>query len=277
MSYFQVNALERDALQVVRLIGSLKNSSAPINRIPPEVFSLIPNYWKDSDKDKALIKSTHVCRDWRKIFVLRPSLWTRLVCTNVSKTQVYISRSGFYPLEICLRQVDDTFYQKKAFLLAVPRIRHLKTLSVSGNPTQVLPVLVKHFSCALPRLEKLKIRFTCDQTPTFPDELFNGDLSSLRELSLAGVITSLPWRGLSNLTTFDLCDVPEDRILLTQLLDFFESAPHIHRIRLLNAIPDSSDAPAGRVVSLPHLKELVIIAQPAHSITSPSQPEHCCV
>jgi hypothetical protein len=42
--------------------------------------------------------------------------------------------------------------------------------------------------------------------------------------------------------------------------------PLLHRIRLDDAFPESSDAPPGRVVSLPHLKYLTIIANPAHTI-----------
>ena len=82
----------------------------------------------------------------------------------------------------------------------------------------------------------------------------------------AGVVTSLPWRGLSNLTTFSLCHIPEDRILLTYLLDFFETSPRLRYIQLHDSIPNSRNAPTDRMVSLPHLKELNITAQPSHAI-----------
>jgi hypothetical protein len=256
--YFQVDALEHDALQVLSLVRSIKNTFALVNRTPPEVLTLVPKYL-DGER---LIKLTHVCRSWREVFISRPSLWTSLDCTNVDKTRVYIDRSKSSPLKISLGQS----YREEAFLRAVPHIPRLKTLSISGNPTKILPVLVEHFSCPVPLLDELKISFLCDQAPTLPDELFNRDLSSLRELSLAGGITPLPWRDLSNLTTFNLCRVPEDKILLTQLLDFFESAPHLRHIQLHDSIPESSNAPAERVVPLSHLKDLSIIARPAHSI-----------
>ena len=35
---------ERDALDVLRLVRSVKSTFAPINRIPPEVLSLTPGY-----------------------------------------------------------------------------------------------------------------------------------------------------------------------------------------------------------------------------------------
>ena len=240
----------------------MKNTFALVNRTAPEVLSLVPNYWEDSYRDETLIKLTHVCRGWREIFISRPSLWTSLDCKNVDKTRVYIERSKSVPLEVCL----EWFYHEEAFLLAVPHVPRLKTLSVSGNPAKILPALVEHFSCPVPLLCELKISFVCDQAPALPDELFNGDLSTLRELSLAGVITLLPWRDLSNLTTFNLCHVPKDSILLNQLLDFFESAPHLRHVQLHDSIPNSSNAPAEWVVPLFHLKDLSIVAQQAHSI-----------
>jgi len=242
------------------------NALAPINRIPPDVLSMIPNYWEDDDRDKGLIGLTHVCRSWRDIITSRPLLWTRLDCTSVSKTKLYIERSKSCPLEISLKDAYVTSYREKAFIPTVPHIDRFRTLSVSGEPTEALPFLVRHFSCPVPLLDTLKISLVIDQAPIPSDNLFNGDLSSLRQLSLTGVTMPLPWRDLSNLTTFSLHQVPEEKIVLTQLLDFFESVPHLRHIQLHDSIPNSSDASAGRVVPLPYLKELSINAQPAHSI-----------
>ena len=261
MSCFQANALERDALEVLSLVRSMKNTIAPVNRTPPEVLSLIPDYWGDYKKDRNLIRLTHVCRSWREIFISRPSLWTCLDFWNTDKTRAYTERSKCVPLKIYLQPP----YEEGAFLLAIPHIHRLKTLLVSGNPAQVIPVLAEHFSRPFPLLDKLKICFRFDQVPTLPGGLFDGGLSSLRELTLTGVITALPWRNLSNLTTFKLHDVPEDKILLTQLLDFFESAPYLRRIRLCDSLPSSSDAPPERVVRLPHLKDLSITTEQPHS------------
>ena len=244
----------------------MKNTFALVNKTPPEILSLVPTYLEDSHDDKTLIKLTHVCRSWRAVFISRPSLWARLDCKNTDRTRVYIERSKTFPLKICLEQADDTFYREEAFLLAVPHIPRLKSLSVSGNPDQVLPVLVEHLSRPVPLLNYLKINFECVEAPALPDELFNGDLSTLREFSLAGVITPLPWRGLLNLTTFNLSRIPEDKILLTQLLDFFESAPNLRHIHLHDSIPNSSNAPTERVVSLSQLKDLNVTTQPEHFI-----------
>jgi hypothetical protein len=55
-------------------------------------------------------------------------------------------------------------------------------------------------------------------------------------------------------------------ISMTQLLDFFERAPRLREIKLMDSLPDSSNAPAERGVHLSHLVLLRIYAQPAHSI-----------
>ena len=263
----EINALERDALKVLSLIRSRKNTFAFINKIPPDVLTLIPDYWDDSDRDKNLIKLTHVCRGWWEIFTSRPSLWTRLDCTNVKRMRIYIERSRSLPLAVHLGYIVGTTPWEEAFLLITPHLRRLKTLSIFASSTQVAPLLVKYLSRHLPLLEKLTITVAAfDEFPPLPDGLFVGDLSSLKELRLSGVVTSLPWKNMSKLTTFRLCHIPVDKILLTQLLDFFESAPHIRRLHLHQSIPGSSDDPPERVVSLPHLEDLKIIAQPPHSI-----------
>ena len=263
--FSQVNAIERDALQVLSLVRSTKNALSLVNRVPPDVLAMIPTYWEDSEGDMGLIRLTHVCRSWRETIMSRPLLWTRLDCTSVGKTKLYIERSKSCPLEICIRPARNAFYREQAFILAIQHIDRLRTLSVSGNPREVLPVLVKHFSRRVPLLNVLNINLVYPASIP-PSSLFDGDLSSLRELSLTRVIMPLPWSDLSSLTTFNFCHVPKDVILLSQLLDFFESVPRLRHIRLHNSIPNSSDAPTERVVFLPRLKDLSIIAQPPHSI-----------
>ncbi|KAF9647942.1 hypothetical protein BDM02DRAFT_3072018, partial [Thelephora ganbajun] len=79
-------------------VRSIKNKLAPINRIPPETFSLIPGYLNERDMDENLIALTHVCRGWREVLIAHSALWTRLDCTDAEKTRVYIERSKSSPL-----------------------------------------------------------------------------------------------------------------------------------------------------------------------------------
>ena len=52
---FQLDALEQDALETHSNLRPLRNTLAPINRIPPEVLSLIPDYSDEDDPDQVSI------------------------------------------------------------------------------------------------------------------------------------------------------------------------------------------------------------------------------
>ena len=257
---FQADALERVASEVLGLVRSAKNSFAPINRIPSEVLSTIPDYYREGVQDRVLIALTHVCRDWREKFTSRASLWTRLDFTNIDKTRTYIQRSQSSPLQFCIKSrrviaIDD------ALTLIIPHIRRLKSITINAH---ALPNVLKHFCCPTPLLEKLHIDIAAVRDSVLDAALFNGDLSSLRELRLIGVITNLPWKNLANLRVFDIGSY-SPRYGVTQLLNFFESAPLLHTIRLEVSTQRSSDAPPQRIVPLSHLKVLTIRADPPHS------------
>ena len=253
----------------------MKNDSAPISKIPPEVFSIIPEYFggddEDEDEDEDLITMTHVCRGWRELLITRPSLWTHLHCKNIDRTRVYIERSKSAPLELSLFDAGRTGYLKNAFLLAVPHVSRIKSLDIdtAGN---LLQNLTPHLSCPAPLLSELTITYSGDPIHVLDTTLFNGNLPSLSSLSLWGVITHLPWKNLPNLTTFKLYHVPEGKTSVTQLLNFFEGAHYLRDIALASSMP-TSDAPPGRVVSLPHLKKLYIYPSPVHSILL----NHLCI
>jgi hypothetical protein len=264
-----VNSLEQDALGVLSLIRSVKNSLAPINRIPPEVLLLIPDYY-DDDTDQGLIALTHVCRGWRDMFISRSSLWTQLDCTNVDKTRTYIQRSKSSPLEIFLEEDEDDTYLDGAFLLVAPHIHRIRSLTIWAD---AMPDAIGHLYHHAPLLEELDIDLRCARAPVLDSTLFDGDLSSLRELSLSGVITSLPWNNMANLTIFNLKTCRPGRDFVTRLLDFFESAPLLHTIMLEDSIPKSSNVSFERIVSLPHLEMLSITAKPAHSVLL----DHICI
>ena len=259
-----MNALERDALEVLRLVRSLKNSFAPINQIPPEVLSLIPGYLDDdyNDADQELIALTHVCRGWRNTFTSCSSLWTRLDCMDVDKTHTYIQRSQYSPLEICLTDIEDTEYLDDAFSLVVPHLHRLKSLAIYADS---LPEDLSHFRCRAPLLEELEIHLYYRENPVLDSMLFDGDLSSLRELTLSRVLTHLPWNNMANLRALNLRSCPSGYDL-TQLLDFFESAPLLRSIELEDSIPDAPNVPPRRIVPLPHLITLSITADTPHSV-----------
>ena len=261
-------------MEVLSLVRTIKNNFAPVNRIPSDVFSLIPKYLEESEMDENLITLTHVCHGWRELLVAHPLLWTRMDCANIDKTRVYIERSKSSPLEISLSffKRGKATYLEDAFHLVVPHISRLKYFSITGKKN-LLENITPHLSCSIPLLRGLSIDLFGYPATTLQGTLFSGDLSSLRTLSLTGVITHLPWDNLSELTTLTLSRVPKDKISVTQLLDFFVNAHRLRNIKICHSIPSSSNASPGRVVSLPCLENLTIDADVAHSVLL----NHLCI
>ena len=244
---------------------STENTFAPINRVPPEVFpEVFPLILNHCGGDEELIKLTHVCHRWREIFISHASLWTFLDCRNLDKTRAYLERSKTSPLWVWLDRRDGPF-PNDAFLLTVPHFHRLKSVSLNGFSNDLLQ-LTKYFRSPAPLLEELDIDVSGDNPAAIETTIFGGNLLSLHKLRLHGVLTNLPWRNMMNLTTFNFRQFLGSDTSATQLLDFFEHAPLLRKIRLWNSVPHPFNAPAERVVSLPHLKSIRMFNQPAHSI-----------
>ena len=232
--------LERDAFEVLSLVRTIKNTFAPINQVPPDVLSLIPDYYDENDVDRASIVLTHVCRGWRDMFISRSSLWTRFDFTDTDKTRTYIQRSQSSPLKFCLVNGKVIHH---AFALVIPHIRRLESLTVD------------RFTLSIHLTARSDLHVSPFGSAIY-DVLFNRDLSSLLEFHLRGFIAHLPWRNLKNLRVvkLGLGEVCETN----QILDFLESAPLLHTVSLAGLMPGSSDTPPERIVHLRHLKDLTI-------------------
>ena len=213
--------------------------------------------------DENLIAMTHVCQGWRDVLIGYPLLWTRLNCVDRDKTRVYLKRSKSSPLEVSLHEFVTWNHRVGAFFLVAPHIGRIDSLTVEGGEF-LLQNLTKYFSCPTPLLRNLSIDLKCKPPPALSAVLFNGDLSSLYKLSLAGVDSLPPWKKLPKLTAFTLSDVPNEKISATRLLNFFANAPLLNSIELYS-IPETSDASPGRVVSLPCLKSIAIYPGLSHS------------
>ena len=230
----------------------MKNSFAPVTRIPPEVLSLIPDYYDEDDGDRDLTALTHVCRRWRETFISRSLLWNRFDLTNTDKTRTYIQRSRSSPLKFHLANGKDI---KHAFPLIIPHIHRLRSLSVSVWNT--LTSVLEDFRYPTPLLEKLVVIALPGRAKSCVG-LFNGDLPLLRELIVSGIDIHLPWKNLKSLQVVRL-HLSSKRYGATQFLDFLESAPLLHTLSLrFQAASDSSDASPERMVSLRHLKTFTI-------------------
>jgi len=183
--------------------------------------------------------------------VSRPSLWNNIDCVNMDldKTRVYFKRSKTSPINLILdcRYINpsDPLFD---FLPSVGG--RLKSLDIRADP-EGLQAVSPYLSLPTPLLEVLSIRGKGN--PVLQSALFDGDLSSLRELQLEDVHTKLPWRSVVNLTSFTLDSDPFP-VSVNQLLDFLEGAPHLRKVKIHSTTPITPGVPNGRLVSLAHLQ-----------------------
>jgi hypothetical protein len=191
---FQFGVLEQEAFEILHLILLWRNAVAPVNRVPPEILALVPDFWDKRYRgiDRDVIALTHVCRAWRGVFISRSSLWTNLDCKNGDKTRVYLERSGSLPVNLSLNtEVPLSSYHP--FSKIIPHtIGRLRSLTIKGTPKN-LQDIANRLSRPAPLLEELSICSINDygphHNPVLTLALFNGDLSSLRKLHLQCVPT----------------------------------------------------------------------------------------
>ena len=243
-------------MEIHRLTRSHQNRFAPINRLPPEVLSSIPDFWDDHCRKKTAITLTHVCREWRHVFISRPSLWTDFRCLDADKTRVYLERSKHSPINLRLER-EDGLLPNDPFLQISPYVVHrFKSLFVDTSPDH-LQDIVDRLSYPAPLLNDLFISGSLthpDLNPVLSTTLFDGDISSLHRLDLLSLRTDLPWRNMANLTLFSMFYIISPRVTVGQLLDFFESAPRLSDVELRFSAPEFTGT--GRSVSMSNLRTL---------------------
>ena len=201
-----------------------------------------------------------MCQTWREIFTSRPTLWTDLDCAYIDKTLAYLDRSRSSPINVRLERYEG-LSPYDPFLQVIPHvIPRLKSVTIYGAPEN-LQEITTQLSPPAPLLETLTIyvdrECSPQRGPVLTTTLFDGDLSSLRELCLQSVRTELPWRNMVNLTSFTLSYTSPGDSSVKPLLDFFASAPRLRKIKLRFATP-TFGTQRGRLVLLAHLKKMDI-------------------
>lgn len=159
---------------------------------------------------------------------------------DAEKTRVYLERSRTAPINVWLkRKLKLGLIHNDPFLQISPHaISRLKHLSVETTEPEHFQDIIRHFCRPVPPLLEV-LTIDCDDvhsSPVLPAGLFDGVLSSLRELHLHFVQTELPWKNMNNLTSFSFSLAYTFRarfkISVDNFLDFFERSPHLVEIKL---------------------------------------------
>ena len=256
------SALEKRVLPKLRF---LESTLQPINRLPKDIFVLIPRYFSSEREDydafptnTPLITMTHVCRSWRTVLLSTPALWTQ-INFSISKSKqaaAFIDRSGEQLIDVY--QFIESEDSAKPFLTTtlhnIHRLRRMEIISTH----QYLERVLKLFTKSAPELEHLDIMnhlSSTDRDMEFHDTTFGGRLPKLLSLSLHCLRTNFRAFHFPSLTR--LCFATETKTSVRDLTSFFERCPLLEFIQIcLFYTPQPPTPPPRQRVRLPVLKEL---------------------
>ncbi|KAH9947613.1 hypothetical protein B0H21DRAFT_738079 [Amylocystis lapponica] len=237
-----------------RMINSLK----PVNRVPPEVFSIIlslvspclpnppvryksrraPFYWPSSltQSRQDIVRSTHVCHYWRKTVLAIPILWVSMDSGDVRQSATLIpafverSRPAHLQLFVDITKVGKDL--QSVFDEEPSRIGELHLFGYGNMYTSEQPRNLIE-TCRLPQLEYLTLmsKMGISNSPPVPTRmLFNNELPRLRTLTLL----NLPWfpsNRFDNLT--HLCITKQREYPDLEIADLFSLLRPCHRLEEL--------------------------------------------
>ena len=225
-----ISQLDEDASTALATIREWRNSLVPINRIPPEILSLVPTHLS-SQKDR--FNATFVCRYWRKANLRHGALWTQIFLRNGEDyVTTLLERARHSPLDIVIhRDVPATIISQISTL--AQQIRHLE---FSQNDWQDVITFSELNSGQLPLLRTLKIAvfdipYVYEVAP--PSLPFFRGSANLEEFSLRlGNFEFLSLFIFPNLTKFELSSYQPTLFNASFLLNFLRASPMLRVVKL---------------------------------------------
>ncbi|KAL4252589.1 hypothetical protein ABKN59_004995 [Abortiporus biennis] len=93
---------------------SYRNVSLMISQLPheilSEIFLLAISFIEDG------IKFSHVCRHWREVALGTPRLWTSMTGSSFRISQLFVSRSRSFPLNVYFHSPVDPYKRQPAYI-----------------------------------------------------------------------------------------------------------------------------------------------------------------
>ena len=240
---------------------SLRNSSRPVNKLPPEIISQIARSSLESYHidPKPIVPLTHVCQYWRESIISAPENWARISIPRLGLTALSLERSKAAPLHL---QFDMSFRTRTPRFcnLIAPHTQRIKTLRVKQISTiEVFTKAFPNFPNSMPNLRSLDLAHTEDRGVPHWDLSFDpfGPLpNTLTSLVLHDIPLYPSFLRIKTLTKLDL-HYHEIRPALDTLLDLVEDNCSLESVALTidfkNNPSNSSQRPSATTNRLRHL------------------------
>jgi hypothetical protein len=250
---------------ISRKAGKVKNSFAPINKLPAETVILIATFFA---KEHDLVDATAVCQRWRKILLSFPRLWCN-VGGSSSKIQAYLERSQPMPIVVSLSSPElakliaphTSRLVGLAFRVNDPLISFSRIGEYLRHPIPTLHTF--HISADTPRLH------TVEFIPPAYGYFFKYSKTLVAEgiSSIGGYqISPAAPPVFPHVTDPTLCTNECVTIHIADLLDTFEHLPALERVCVTFRWGWYNHRDRRRTITLPHVQEMNIFT---------SRPQAC--
>ncbi|TFK61758.1 hypothetical protein BDN72DRAFT_429966 [Pluteus cervinus] len=242
-------------------LRSLRNSLAPISKVPTEILSKIFSHtqehgelplYEDLDITTRFYVSW-VCRHWRNTAVTTPSLWTviskksRDVSLRIDFVEALLSRSR--PRALVVGLFEPSVEVLKACLPQMCRIQHLRLLSAPRGAD---------FSRLL--IQPAPLLASLDLELNSPVQLpFAGVYPHLFHLTVrdTAIHSNFPLTA-TTITNFRIIN-PTQPIVAQDLIDILSSLPNLTDLILEKCFPNEVGVVPATRISRPHLQAVSIV------------------
>jgi len=211
-----LKTVETALLDLLPVVRRCMNYCSPVNRVPPELMSLIfglcvdnadVETWPHSGlkSNRGLRSITHVCRHWRSLAIGTPVLWTNVHDRPVHRStrnsvSTFLERSYPAPLNVLISEAPSSFFRALVKTHS-KRIRELYFKAKASHELDVVHGLA-------PNLEHLTIHHRPEKASFARPIIFDEETPYLRTVALFKV-PMLPGRQLRSLTHLAICDPGE--------------------------------------------------------------------
>ena len=240
---------------VLPKLRSLESSLRPINRLPKDIFILIPSFFADRNRfgyylpmHRSLIVMTHVCQSWRNTLISTPSLWKRINFSTYKSKQAmgFLHRSGDHLLDIY--QLFKSDNDAEPFLSAtLHNLYRLRRLEITVH-TLAFEHVVARFTGSAPMLEHLymsnEVEYDGNDMELYRNTIFRGQFPKLLSLTLYYFRVDLCTFNTPSLTRFDFTTLMETSP--QHLVSFIERCPSLEFIHICLCLTPQPPAPPPR-------------------------------
>ncbi|KAF5336039.1 hypothetical protein D9611_006446 [Ephemerocybe angulata] len=259
-------------------LRNFRNRMLPVNLLPPEILSTIlvsfvSETRRSTDNSrtalgmmKPWLTVTRVCRHWRDVAMKCGRLWSNLLFSNLTFTQLMLERSLQAPLSISIDLVENHKFLD-ILTTALSQSRRLRSVDIELDEHIPLETVWPTCTSETPNLKFLRLKYPTlaeQEDNKLPEPFLQHEAPLLEYLSLEGFHIS-DWRSipLAPSLTF-LCIRPRNGQLTTgaspgEVMSSLADMPLLNYLAIAGLLP-SDPYPSVSTLTLKHLETLRLSA-----------------